>query len=118
MTIISDSTGEEVLPMTQELVKTVCDAEEEARQNILFAQQKARVAVAEEERYGQEKIAASVARAQDEIVHLIRASDQKATEQAMELASKTANRQAALRARAERRLDDAVKLIVERIVND
>jgi hypothetical protein len=77
---------------------------------------KARESIDEAENAGKAKVASTIARAESEIAHLIRASDQKATEQAKELASKTANRQATLRARAERRLDDA-ELIIERIVS-
>ena len=102
--------------MSLEALNAVREAEDEARQKKLFAHQKAREEIEEAERAGKAMVAATLARAKSEIEHLTRAADQKAMEQAKELASKTANRQATLRARAERRLDDAVKLIVERIV--
>jgi len=100
-----------------EALKSVCAAEEEARQAISLARQNALEAVEAAQRAGTEAVASTVARAESEIAHLTRAMDHRATESAKELASKTANRQATLRARAGRRLDAAAGLIVERIVN-
>jgi V/A-type H+-transporting ATPase subunit G/H len=99
-----------------EALKAICTAEEESQQEILLAQEKADEEVGEADHAGKKAIASTIDRAESEIAHLIRTSDQKATEQAKELASKTANRKATQRARAERRLDDAASLIVERIV--
>ena len=103
--------------MLYEAIKAICAVEEAARREKLLARQNALEAIEEAEIAGKKAIARTLARAETEISSLIRASDQKATDQAKELASKTANRQATLRARAERRLDDAVQLIVERIVS-
>ena len=102
--------------MLTEALKQVCAAEENARQERLLAQQKAQESVDIVEKAGKETIAATLARAESEIAHMIRLSDQKATQEAAELASTTANRLATQRARAERRLDSAAQLIVERIV--
>jgi len=99
-----------------EAIESICAAEEEARQRILLEQQKAHDAIEDAEKLGAATVAGTLARAESEIAHLTRISDKKVTEDAKELASRTANRQAALRARAERRLDAAVQLIVERIV--
>ena len=102
--------------MSLEAIKSISEAEEEARQAKLRAHQKSREIIEEAEKAGREKIALSVARAESEIADLKRTADQKAAEQAVELASTTANRQATLRARAEGRFDKAAQLIVERIV--
>ena len=102
--------------MLSEAIKAICAVEDAARRERFLARQNALEAIEEAENAGKKSVARTLARAETEISHLIRASDQKATDQAKELASKTANRQATLRARAERRLDDAVQLIVERIV--
>ena len=103
--------------MSLEAIKSISAAEDEARQAKLRASLKAREDVEKTEKSGKDAIAAMVDRAESEIAELKRVSDQKAAEQATELASKTANRQATLRARAEGRLDKAAQIIVERIVN-
>ena len=103
--------------MLTEALKVVRAAEDEARRNRHIAQQSAREAIEEAEFDGKTTVSKTLVRAESEIAHLIRTADQRATEQAKELASKTANRQATLRARAERRLDAAAQLIFERIVN-
>ena len=103
--------------MSLEAIKSISAAEDEARQAKLLAQQKARESVEAAENAGKEAIASMKTRAESEIAHLKRTADQKAADQAVELASTTANRQATLRARAEGRLDKAAQLIVERIVN-
>jgi len=103
--------------LSYEAIKIICLAEEEARRIIQLMQQNAVEAIESAERSGKETVASAVARAESEIAHLIHVMDNKATKEAAELASSTANRQATLRARAERRLDGAAELIVERIVN-
>ena len=103
--------------MSLEGLKLVYEEEEKARLAREAAQQIAQDAVNETQMECDEIVASTLARADSEIAHLIRLSDKKATQQAAELASATANRQATLRARAERRLDTAASLIVERIVN-
>ena len=103
--------------MSLEAIKSISEAEDEARQAKLRAQQKARETVEAAEKSGKEALASTLARAESEIAQLKRTADQKAAEHAVELASTTANRQATLRARAEGRLDKAAQLIVERIVN-
>ena len=52
-----------------------------------------------------------------ELAELRSKSDEKAKEDALELASDTENRKAAMRARADARLEKAAALIVERVVN-
>jgi V/A-type H+-transporting ATPase subunit G/H len=103
--------------LSLEAIKCISEAEEEARQAKLRAQQNARASVEEAEKAGKEAVSSSQARADTEIAELLRMADQKAAEQAVELASTTANRQATLRARAGSRLDKAAAYIIERIVD-
>ena len=103
--------------MSFEAVKLVLSAEETAHLAVLDANKNALASVEEAKKAGMEKVASTLARAESEIAHLVRLSDQKATQQAQELASSTANRLATLRVRAERRLQSAAQLIFERIVN-
>ena len=102
--------------MLQDAIRAICKAETEAEGKKAVAGQMARESIDEANEAGTAAISKTLARAETEIAHLTRAADKKATEDAKELASKTANRQATLLARAERRLDAAVQLIVERIV--
>ena len=103
--------------MCLEAMKSIKTAEEEARLSIALAQRNAKQMVDEAETTGKESVASTLVRAESEIAHLRRYADQKAASQAVELASTTANRQATLRARADRRLDAAAQLIVERILS-
>ena len=103
--------------MSLDAIKSIGDAEEKARLAILTAQREAALAIEQVENEGKATVAATVSRAKNEIAHLKRASDAKVAENAKELVSNTANRRAALRARAESRLDKAAGMIVERIVN-
>ena len=100
-----------------ESIMAISQAEQEARQAISLAQENADKTIEAAQTAGNDTITSTIARAEAEIAHLTRIMDQKAMEEAMELASTTANRQATLRARAERKLDAAATLIVESIVN-
>ena len=106
----------DVCHLCLEAINGILAVEDEARQAKLVAQKKALEAAEEAIKRGKETVASTLARAESEIAHLRRQADQKASEQAVELASTTANRQATLRARAERRLDTAAQMIVERIL--
>ena len=103
--------------MSLEAIKSISAAEEDARQAGLRAAERAREAVFDAEKAGKEAIASMTERVDAEIARLKRDADRKASADAVELASTTANRQATLRARAEGRLDKAARLIIERIVN-
>ena len=76
---------------------------------------KQRIADARES--GEKLIAEAIKRSAEEIDALARQSDEKAKAEAMELAGNNENRKAVLRAKAESRAEQAVSLIVERIVN-
>ena len=103
--------------MPLEAMQRIIEAENDADKAVSRAQQEAQDVIREAERQGREGVAATIARANSDIAQLKRAAAQNAADQAKDLASRTANRQATLRARAERRLDDAARLIVERIVD-
>ena len=103
--------------MLQETLQKICDAEEEACDRITKARRQLIEAAAEAEASGKSAIERTLARAESEIAHLTRAAEKRVTEDAIELASRTANRQATIRARAERRLDAAAAYIVDRMVN-
>ena len=61
--------------------------------------------------------ASAVAKAEAELKELARQVNEKAKGQAESLSDELENEKAALRARAENRLEDAAALVVERIVN-
>jgi len=103
--------------LSQDMLRIVCAAEEEARDCILTAGLKADALISSAHKQGEETVSATLERAKTEISHLIRASDQKATTDAQELASSTANKLATQRAKAEKRLDAAAELIAERILS-
>jgi len=106
-----------VVSLSLDAIIAIRATEEEARQEIQRAQEAAQQAIEAAHRDGKARVASTITRAEAEIAHLTRAMDNKATDEAMELASSTANRQATLLARADRRLDAAAMLIFERIVS-
>ena len=101
--------------MSLELIKLICSAEMDALESKRLAEKQAADIIAEAHRMGMGGVDATLARADSEITHLIRASDHKATEDAAKLASSTENRIATLRARSERRLSDVATMIFDRI---
>ena len=88
--------------MSFEAIAGVAQAEAEAKELIFGAELKARQMSAE---------------ADSELAELRKQADAKAMTEAGELSTETENRKAALRARAEARLEKAAALVVERIVN-
>jgi len=103
--------------MSLDAIRMIYTAEEEARQEKKRMRQKAAEAIEAVERAGRNAVEAALSRAESEIADLTRTADHKAAEEATQLASSTANKQAALRARAEARYDKAARFILERIVN-
>ena len=103
--------------MSLEALKQVIIIEKEAEQEKLAMQEKVQFAINETIKAGEESVKATLARAEIEASHLFQATGQKATDEARTLASKTANRQATQRARAERLLETAAEFVYERIVN-
>ncbi len=103
--------------MSLQALDTIALAEEKARQIRAAAQAEARRSVQEAEDAVKSMAAAADDKAAAEVKDLIRKADDKAKEDAGVLASNTRNRQAAMKARAERKMDAVVDKIVERIVN-
>ena len=78
---------------------------------------RAKAAEAAAQAEGRTAMEAAEKKAAAELAELRSKSDEKAKEDALELASDTENRKAAMRARADARLEKAAALIVERVVN-
>jgi len=102
--------------MSLEAMDAIALAEEKARQIKAGAAQDAKKALKEAEQALQIALGAAEARAEEELRDLMRKADEKAREDAQVLASNTRNRKAAMKARAERKMDEAVALVMERIV--
>lgn len=102
--------------MSLEAMDAIALAEEKARQIKLSAAQDAKKSLQAAEAAAQIALQAAEAKADAEVKELQRKADEKATESAQVLASNTRNRRAAMKARADRKMDEAVSLVVERIV--
>ncbi len=103
--------------MYVDVIKSITDAEEAARQEKQTAQARAKNEMAEAEKKGQAALAEAAARAEEENKKRMQASDKKAVENALKLESETSELRERIRAGAVSRLDPAASLIVERIVN-
>ena len=103
--------------MLADSIKHILAAEYESNQVKLIVLNKSKETIEQAETEGKKSVATTLARAKSEIEILKKASDRKAMEAAVELASSTANRAATMRARAEKRMDTVAQRIFERIVN-
>ena len=103
--------------MSLEALKTISQAEQDAKDAVSKAQSAANTQVNSEIARGEASLKAESEKARQEVQHLINAAAQKATESAVRLNEQTANRCAAITAHAEVKMDEAVHLIVERIVS-
>lgn len=103
--------------MSFEAITTISEAEENARRMKAKAEADAKAAEAAAQAEGKTALAAAEKKAADELKELQAKSDDKARADAEQLASDTENKKAAMRARAEARLEKAAALIVERVVN-
>lgn len=103
--------------MSLEAIKTISEAEEAVRRKKAEAQQEAKRELAEAQAQVDEAVAAARVKAAEELKVLSRNADDKSKADALELAGSTENKKAAMRVRAQSRLDEAAKCIVERIVN-
>lgn len=102
--------------MSLEALDTIALAEEKARQIRAAAGTEAKKSLREAEDAVAAMIAEAEAKADAETKELTRKADEKAKEEAAVLASSTKNREAAMKARAERKMDETAARIVERIV--
>ena len=103
--------------MSLEAITTISEAEESARRLKAEAIAAAKAAEAAAAAEGKAAIEAAARKAASELAELRAKSDEKAREDARQLASDTENKNAAMRARADARLGKAAALIVERVVN-
>lgn len=103
--------------MSFEAITTVREAEERARQIKTEAAQSAAEAIEAAEADGKAALQAALDKARGELKSLQTKTDEKATQDAETLAAETKESHAAMRTRANARLDQAASLIVERIVN-
>lgn len=103
--------------MSLEAIKTISDAEENAKQKKAKAMADQKKELAEAEHAGQLAIDAAVKKAEDELRELIKKADEKVKLDAEQLSGETENKKAVMRAQAEGRIDAAASLIAERIVN-
>lgn len=102
--------------MSLEAIKSITAAEEQSHQSLIDAQITAKKAIADAEKAGLAAIAEARSRAEDEVSALMKAAETRAGQSAEELRQSTSNKCAAMRARAEGRLDSAASLIVRRVV--
>ena len=103
--------------MSLEAMETLAAAEENVRRMRADAAAAAKQSIADAREKGERLIAEAIRKSAEEIGALARQSDEKAKADALELAGSNENRKAVMRAKAESRAEDAVALIVERIVN-
>ena len=103
--------------MPLEAIKNVNNAEDAAKNSIAKATADAKNSIEQARAKGMEKVKQEASKAEEEVKVLLQASGQKATEHAEKLSEQTANRAAAITAHAEAKMDQAVNLIIERIVN-
>ncbi|MDR2571934.1 MAG: hypothetical protein LBD23_16780 [Oscillospiraceae bacterium] len=98
-------------------IRNILATEYEVNQIKLIVLNKSKDQIESAKTEGENSVTSTLARAEKEIEQLIKSSDRKATQAAVELASSTANRIATMRARAEKRLDTVAQRIFERIVS-
>ena len=103
--------------MSLEAMETLAAAEEQVRRMRADAAAAAKQSIAEARESGEQLIAEAIRKSAEEIGELARQSDEKAKAEALDLAGNNENRKAAMRAKAEAKAEQAVALIVERIVN-
>ncbi|MGI6029489.1 MAG: hypothetical protein ACOX81_08765 [Candidatus Heteroscillospira sp.] len=103
--------------MSLEAIKTISEAEEQAKNIRAQAAAEAKRIAGEAESAGRAAVEAAEKKAAEELAGLTQKADEKAVASAKTLAAENDRQKAGLRSRAEKRMDDAVSLIVERIVN-
>jgi len=103
--------------MSFEAIVNIAAAEEKAKAMLAEAEAKARQMVSDAENEGKAAVEAACFKADDEVAELRKQADEKAAADAKELVSGNENKKAAMRAKAEARLEKAAALVVERIVN-
>ena len=103
--------------MSREAMETLAASEELVRRMRADAAAAAKQSIADARESGEKLIAEAIRKSADEISELAKKSDEKAKAEALDLAGSNENRKAVMRAKAEGKAEQAVALIVERIVN-
>jgi len=103
--------------MSFEAITSIAEAEQKAKQTVAEAEAKAKQMIVDAENAGKAAVEAAVVKADSEVAELRRQADEKAVADAEKLSSDNENKKAALRAKAETKLEKAANLVVERIVN-
>ena len=103
--------------MSFEAITSIAGAEAAAKAAVAGAEAKARQMLSDAQGAGKLAIEAACAKADEELQELNRQAAEKAVAQAAVISGELETKKAALRARAETRLEEAATLVVERIVN-
>ena len=103
--------------MYLESIVSVSETENRMRQKKADAAAAAKKRVAETKAAGEAMVADALKKAEAELLQLQHSADEAAKTEARALADSNETKKAVMRARAENRMDKAVELIVERIVN-
>ena len=103
--------------MSFDAITSITQAEAAAKSTLAAAEARTRQMTAEAEASGKAAVEAALKKAGDELAQLRTLADKKASETAKNVSDENENRKAVLRAKAEKNLDRAANLVVERIVN-
>ncbi len=103
--------------MSFEAIQSVTQAESEAKTAVANAELKAKQMLADAQSAGRLAVETAVSKAEGELQELNRQAGEKAVAATQTLTAELSNKKAALRAKAEARLEEAATLVVERIVN-
>lgn len=103
--------------MSYEAITSVTQAEAAAKTAVANAEAKAKQMLTDAENAGKAAIEAACVKAESELQELRARAGEKAVSEAGDLSKDLENRKAALRAKAEAKLEQAATLVVERIVN-
>ena len=103
--------------MSLEAIKAISEAEEKAKAAKIEAAALSKKLIAEAEENGKLAVENAKKIAEEEVRGLKLTASEKAKEEALELARNTENKKATMLVRAESRVDKAIDLVIERIVN-
>ncbi len=99
-----------------ESIVSISETEEKARRMKAEAAQAAKKSAADARAKGEAMVAEAVKKAEAEVADMSKAAEESSLASAKEMAGSGETKKAVMRARAEKRMDEAVALIVERIV--
>ena len=103
--------------MSFEAISNIAQAEAQAKAQVANAELRAKQLAADAESAGKLAVETAVQKADAELKELSRQVNDKARGQAGDLAKKLENQKAALRSKAQGKLETAAAKVVERIVN-